>query len=64
MGQDFGGERNDMFVGVAREFLAVLDGAAVETCTIADGTDVLRVIEAMRESAATGRTVAVEPRHA
>jgi predicted dehydrogenase len=60
--QDFGGERNDMFVEVAREFLAVLDGAPVETCTIADGTDVLRVIEAMRESAATGRTVAVAPR--
>lgn len=62
--QDFTGERNDMFVGVAREFLAVLDGAPVETCAIQDGTDVLRVIEAMRESAASGRTVTVPARDA
>jgi predicted dehydrogenase len=53
-------ERNDMFVNLAREFLAALDGDQVGTCTVADGLRVLEVIEAMRLSSQTGRRVAVE----
>ena len=55
-------DRNDMFVGVAREFLAMIDGGAAPSCTIADGVRVLRCVEAARESSATERTVAVESR--
>lgn len=50
-------ERNDMFVSVAREFLAMLAGDGKPTCTFADGARVLAVIDAMRVSAATGRRV-------
>jgi predicted dehydrogenase len=51
-------ERNDMFLGVAREFLELVNGDRVTpTCTIADGLKVLEVIEACRESQRTGREV-------
>ena len=54
---DFDGERNDMFMGVAREFLALLDGNATPTCTLADGLNVMRLIEAARQSQADGRRI-------
>jgi len=54
---DFDCERNDMFVAVAREFLDVLAGRPVATCTLAEGVRVLDVVEAARESHATGRAV-------
>ncbi len=53
-------ERNDMFLQLAREFLAVLDGTARPTCTFRDGYEVLRVIEAMRRSSSSGRVVRME----
>ena len=56
-------ERNDMFVETAREFLEVLRSGAQPSCTIDDGVDVLRVIEAMRRSSETGATVALEAAH-
>ncbi|MBH63445.1 MAG: dehydrogenase [Alphaproteobacteria bacterium] len=43
-------ERNDMFMGVTEEFLDVLDGQSVTTCSIEDGVRVLDVIEAARRS--------------
>ena len=46
-----------MFVDVANEFLAVVDGAPVNSCTIADGVGVLEVLEAARRSSADDRTV-------
>jgi len=49
-----------MFVNVAREFLAALDGGDAGTCTVADGLRVLEVVEAMRLSSETGRRVALE----
>ncbi len=52
-------ERNDMFVAVAKEYLAVLEGSAPATCTLDDGLDVMRVIEAARLSAAEGREVGI-----
>ncbi|MCC7546824.1 MAG: Gfo/Idh/MocA family oxidoreductase [Burkholderiales bacterium] len=55
-------ERNDMFVDVAREFLALLDGdGAQPTCSLADGLRVLTVIEAIRRSSADGSSVTVSP---
>ena len=56
---DFDCERNDMFMGVAREFLALLDGDARPTCTLADGLNVMRLIEAARQSHADGRRIAL-----
>jgi predicted dehydrogenase len=53
-------ERNDMFVAVAREFLATLDGAPVTTCTLDDGVRVLEVVEAARAASRERRTVAIE----
>ena len=49
-------DRNEMFVAVAREFLAVVAGAT-PSCTIIDGVAALRVLEAARHSSAEGRTV-------
>ncbi|MFP6774500.1 MAG: Gfo/Idh/MocA family oxidoreductase [Alphaproteobacteria bacterium] len=53
--ETFDCERNDMFLGVAREFLALLDGAPAATCTIADGLGVMKILEAARQSHANGR---------
>lgn len=50
-------ERNEMFLGVAREFLRVLEGTTAPSCTSADGYAVMRVIEAMRQSSDTGQVV-------
>jgi len=50
-------DRNDMFLGVDREFLEVLDGAPIKTCNIQDGVRVLRFIEAARRSNEEGRTI-------
>jgi predicted dehydrogenase len=55
--QDFECERNDMFLDADREFLNVLNGGSVQTCTIEDGLKVLSVIEAARESSASGCAV-------
>ncbi len=43
-------ERNDMFVDVAKEFLHVIKGGKIKTCSIEDGVKVLQVIEAARRS--------------
>jgi len=59
--QRFQCQRNDMFVEVAREFLRVLDGAPVATCTLPEGLQVLEIIDAARRSHAEGRSIAMEP---
>jgi predicted dehydrogenase len=55
--ESFANERNDMFVAVAKEFLDVISGAPPRTCTIEDGVEAMRVIEAVRRSSAQGRRV-------
>jgi len=50
-------ERNDMFLAADREFLEILDGAPVRTCSIRDGVAVLKFIEAARRSSSSGRMV-------
>lgn len=47
--------RNDMFMEVSREFIDVLNGQGVKTCTLHDGIQVLRVIEAARKSHTEGQ---------
>jgi len=56
-------ERNDMFLDTAREFLGVIDGSPVRTCTIGEGIDVLRVVEAARRSSSTGQSVQLDWGH-
>jgi predicted dehydrogenase len=53
----FDGERNDMFVAVARELLDVAAGRTEPSCTVADGLATLRVVEAARTSSRDGRRV-------
>jgi len=54
-------ERNDMFVGAAKEFLALIRGINTgPTCTIKDGIQTLAVVDACRQSTQTGRAVALE----
>ena len=49
--ETFSVERNDMFMGVAREFLELIGGTRREsTCTILDGMTVLDVLGACRKS--------------
>ena len=55
--ESFDNERNDMFMGVAREFLALLGGSAATTCGLDDGIAVMRLIEAARRSSAEGRRI-------
>ena len=54
---DFECDRNDMFLAADSEFLDVLSGGRVKTCTIEDGVEVLSLIEAARKSSASGRIV-------
>jgi predicted dehydrogenase len=57
--EEFTCERNDMFIAVAKEFIDVQKGAPVATCSLTDGVEVLRVIEAARTASAEGRTIAL-----
>jgi predicted dehydrogenase len=50
-------DRNDMYIEQLRGFIEVAAGRAVPRITLDDGLAVLNMIEAMRESAATGRQV-------
>jgi predicted dehydrogenase len=49
-----------MFFAVAKEFLDVISGGAPRTCTIEDGVEAMRVIEAVRRSSVGGRRVKLE----
>jgi predicted dehydrogenase len=54
-------ERNEMFVGAAKEFLALIRGENTgRTCTIKDGIQALAVVDACRQSTQTGRAVSLE----
>ena len=49
--ETFACERNDMFVAVAKEFLAVIAGRTQPSCTLAQGVGVMDLIEAIRRAA-------------
>jgi len=58
--ESFSVERNEMFLGVAREFLEMVDGTRSRpSCTILDGMTVLEVLDACRESQRSGCEVAI-----
>ncbi|MDQ3248880.1 MAG: Gfo/Idh/MocA family oxidoreductase, partial [Chloroflexota bacterium] len=50
-------ERNQMFFDAAHEFLRVIGGEQRPSCTVEDGYAVMRVVEAIRTSSATGQVV-------
>lgn len=52
-------DRNDMYVEQLRGFIEVAAGRAAPRITVDDGLAVLDMIEAMRQSAATGRQVSL-----
>jgi predicted dehydrogenase len=58
--EEFNYDRNDMFVAVAKEFLHVLSGGSVTTCTIDDGARVLNLIEAARMSSSSEKVVEID----
>ncbi len=58
--ETFACERNDMFVAVAEEFLAILDGGPVTTCGIDDGLGVMALLEAARQSHDSGRRIKLD----
>ena len=60
----FKSDRNDMFLGAAREFLSVLEGSKQPSCTADDGYAVMQVLDAMRRSSAERRIVAIGTRAA
>ena len=62
--ESFALERNDMFIAVAREFIAFMEeNADVSTCTLLDGLKTLEVVEACRESQRAGREIVLGPAH-
>ncbi|MAG11816.1 MAG: dehydrogenase [Parcubacteria group bacterium] len=52
-------ERNDMFIGVAEEFLQCINENKQPSCTITDGINVLQVIEAARKSSETNKEISI-----
>ena len=58
--EEFNYDRNDMFVGVAEEFLNILDNDSKPSCDIGDGTRVLALIEAARQSSKTEKVIKLD----
>ncbi len=58
--EEYSDDRNDMFVAVAEEFLAILEGRSEYTCTIDDGVRVLQLIEAARASSRAEKTIILD----
>jgi predicted dehydrogenase len=54
-----GWERNTMFLEEMAHFLAVVRGESQPSCTLEDGIRVMRIIEAARASARSGRIVSL-----
>jgi len=55
--ETFDCDRNSMFEAVAKEFLSVLNVTTKMTCALSDGVNVMRVVEAIRESTVTGSSI-------
>jgi predicted dehydrogenase len=58
--EEFDYDRNDMFVGVAEEFLNIFSGGSVQTCTLEDGIRVLKLIEAARQSSTAEKIIKID----
>ena len=55
--EQFTTERNEMFQAVASEFLDIINGKGEPSCTLSDGTAVLRLIESVRTSSTKRKAV-------
>lgn len=53
-------ERNDMFMNVAKEFLDIIEHKREPSCTVEDGVNVMRIIEACRESSRKEKAVKID----
>lgn len=60
--ESFDCERNEMFLAVAREYLALLAGDGAPSCSFADGLAVMEVIDAARRSSDEGRRLDLKAR--
>jgi predicted dehydrogenase len=58
--EEFNYDRNDMFIGVAEEFLKLLAGDGTQTCCLDDGVRVLEIIEAARQSNRSEKVVRLD----
>jgi predicted dehydrogenase len=58
--ESFSCERNDMFIAVAKEFVAVIDGQRDLSCNIDDGVHVLEIVAAARASSKCGKEIRLE----
>lgn len=56
---DYQCERNDMFLKVDEEFLDILDGGIVRTCSINDGVKAMMLIDAARYSSQSQSVVSI-----
>jgi len=46
-------------MAVGKEFIDIINGSEVKTCSIDDGVRVLSLIDAARQSSAEGRVVSI-----
>lgn len=56
----FNFERNDMFISAAREFLDLINNNTKPTCTLIEGVQVMKILEACRISSLEERTVRLD----
>lgn len=52
-------ERNEMFMAEAREFIDIVATRTLPSCTLKEGFEVMKLIEAIRTSNAEGRTIEI-----
>lgn len=50
-------QRNDMFVSLAKDFILLIDNEFESQCSIDDGINVLKIIEAVRQSSILNKTI-------
>ncbi len=55
-----GFDRNDLFISEMRNFLGMLRGDEEPRCTLRDGIEILRLVEAFYTAARTGERVTIE----
>ena len=55
--QQFNCERNDMFKSLAKDFLDMVKAEAKPSCTLVDGLNVMKLIDACRESNEKNQTI-------
>ena len=54
---NFDGQRNDMFINLAKDFMEVMNNKIEIRCSVDDGINVLKIIEAARESSILNKNI-------